>query len=104
MRYVKVMDNIAPGIVRDGTPDLGEGYEGTTDLAKADAILIRASDIHGMDFPATLRCIARSGAGVNNIPIDECAHRGIVVFNAPGGNSNAVKELVVGLILVNSRG
>jgi D-3-phosphoglycerate dehydrogenase len=104
MRYVKIMDNIAPGIVRDGTPELGEGYEGTTDLTKADAILIRASDIHNLDFPSTLRCIARSGAGVNNIPIEECARRGIVVFNAPGGNSNAVKELVVGLILVNSRG
>lgn len=104
MRYVKVMDNIARGIVRDGNPDLGPGYEGTRDLAQADAILIRASNINDLEFPKTLACIARAGAGVNNIPVTRCGEEGIVVFNAPGGNSNAVKELVVGLVLVNSRG
>ena len=103
MRYVKVLDNIAKNITRDGVAELGEGYEKTDDINKADAILVRASDIHGLDFGPSVRCVARSGAGVNNIPLEECAERGIVVFNSPGGNSNAVKELVVGMILVNSR-
>ena len=104
MRYVKVMDNIAKRITRDGEAELGEGYQKTDDISQADAILVRASDIHGIDFGPSVRCVARSGAGVNNIPLEECAKRGIVVFNSPGGNSNAVKELVVGMILVNSRG
>lgn len=104
MRYVKVMDNIAKKITRDGEAELGEGYQKTDDISQADAILVRASDIHGIDFGPSVRCVARSGAGVNNIPLEECAKRGIVVFNSPGGNSNAVKELVVGMILVNSRG
>lgn len=103
MRYVKVLDNIAYNITKDGIAELGEGYQKTDDLAQADALLVRASDIHHLDFGPALRCISRSGAGFNNIPIDECAQRGIVVFNTPGGNSNAVKELVVGMILVNSR-
>ena len=103
MRYVKVMDNIAKDITRDGVANLGDGYQKTDDMQRADAILVRASSLHGMDFGPDVRCVARSGAGFNNIPIDECARRGIVVFNTPGGNSNAVKELVVGMILVNSR-
>ncbi len=103
MRYVKVMDNIAEDITRDGIANLGDGYQKTDDINEADAILIRASDIHGIDFGPSVRCIARSGAGFNNIPIEECAEKGIVVFNTPGGNANAVKELVVGMILVNSR-
>ncbi len=103
MRYVKIVDNIANGITRDGTPDLGDGYQGTNNLEQADAILVRASSLHEMEFPASLRCIARSGAGFNNIPLERCAKEGIVVFNAPGANSNAVKELVVGQIMLNSR-
>lgn len=103
MRYVKVLDNIRKDITRDGEANLGEGYEKTDDITKADAILVRATDIHNMDFGPSVRCIARSGAGVNNIPLEECARKGIVVFNAPGANSNAVKELVVGLILATSR-
>lgn len=103
MRHVKVMDNIAEDITRDGIANLGEGYQKTDDINEADAILIRASDIHGIDFGPSVRCIARSGAGFNNIPIEECAEKGIVVFNTPGGNANAVKELVIGMILVNSR-
>ncbi len=103
MRYVMVLDNIAKDITRDGVADLGEGYEKTDDISTADAVLVRASDIHGLDLGASVRCVARSGAGVNNIPLEECAERGIVVFNSPGGNSNAVKELVVGMMLANSR-
>ncbi|MBS6418738.1 3-phosphoglycerate dehydrogenase family protein [Olsenella uli] len=104
VRHVKIMDNISRKITRDGIVDLGEGYERCEDVNGADAILVRASDIHGMDLGPNVRCVARSGAGYNNIPIEDCARRGIVVFNTPGGNSNAVKELVVGMILVNSRG
>lgn len=103
VRYVKIIDNIAAGITRDSTPDLGDGYMGTTDLEQADSLLVRASSLHEMEFPENLRCIARSGSGFNNIPIEDCARRGIVVFNAPGGNSNAVKELIVGQIMLNSR-
>ena len=76
MRYVKVMDNIAEDITRDGIANLGEGYEKTDDINKADAILIRASDIHGLDLGPSVRVIARSGAGFNNIPLEECARRG----------------------------
>ena len=63
MRYVKVLDNIAKNITRDGVAELGEGYEKTDDINKADAILVRASDIHGLDFGPSVRCVARSGAG-----------------------------------------
>lgn len=103
MRYVRVLDNITKNITKDGVSDLGEGYASTQDLNKADAILIRASDINNIEFPKSLRCIARSGSGVNNIPYERAARQGIVVFNAPGANSNAVKELVVGMMLANSR-
>lgn len=103
MRNVKVFDNIRADITRDGVVNLGEGYQGCQDVRDADAVLLRASDIHGIDLGPNVRCIARSGAGVNNIPIEACARKGIVVFNTPGGNSNAVKELVVGMILVHSR-
>lgn len=104
MRYVKVLDNICKTITRDGIAELGEGYEKTDDINKADAVLVRATDIHGLDLGPNVRIIARSGAGYNNIPIEECARRGVVVCNTPGGNSNAVKELVVGMMLANSRG
>lgn len=104
MRYVKVLDNISKNITRDGIVELGEGYQKTDDVNQADAILVRATDIHDLDFGPNVRCVSRSGAGFNNIPLERCARHGIVVFNTPGGNSNAVKELVVGMILVNSRG
>lgn len=103
MRYVRVLDNITKNITKDGESDLGEGYKSTQDLSQADAILVRASDINDLEFPEKLRCIARSGSGVNNIPVERAAKQGIVVFNAPGANSNAVKELVLGMMLVNSR-
>lgn len=104
MRYVMVLDNIRKDITRDGEAKLGAGYEKTTDMDKADAILVRASDIRDLAFGPNVRVVSRSGAGVNNIDLERCAKQGIVVFNAPGGNSNAVKEIVVGMILANSRG
>ena len=103
MRYVRVLDNITQNITKDGVSKLGDGYASTQDINKADAILIRASDINDLEFPPSIRCIARSGSGVNNIPYERVAKQGIVVFNAPGANSNAVKELVLGMMLSHSR-
>ncbi len=68
-----------------------------------EAILVRSYKCHGMDFPKELLAIARAGAGVNNIPIDECTQKGICVFNTPGANANAVKELVLAAMLMVSR-
>ncbi|MFV0554846.1 MAG: 3-phosphoglycerate dehydrogenase family protein [Mangrovibacterium sp.] len=68
-----------------------------------DAIILRSFKMHDMELPASLKAIGRAGAGVNNIPLDKCTEQGIVVFNAPGANANAVKELVLGSILYGSR-
>lgn len=103
MRYVRVLDNITSKITKDGEYEISEGYRATQDLSRADAVVVRASDINDVEFPAKVRCIARSGSGVNNIPFERVAKQGIVVFNAPGANSNAVKELVLGMMLANSR-
>ena len=78
-------------------------YEHATDIVNPDAILVRSADMHNLELPQTLLAIARAGAGVNNIPIDKCSQRGIVVFNTPGANANAVKELVILGMLIASR-
>ena len=83
-------------ITKDGQVTFGDGYEFVTEAEKADAILMRSTDLHGYELPESIRAIARCGAGVNNIPIEEYAKKGVVVFNSPGANSNAVKELVFG--------
>ena len=80
-----------------------ERYTLTEELAGADAMLVRSAVLHEVEFPETLRCIARAGAGVNNIPLDKCAEAGIVVFNTPGANANAVKELVIAALLLAAR-
>ena len=64
---------------------------------------VRSAKLHEVEFPKDLKCIARAGAGVNNIPIDRCSQEGIVVFNTPGANANAVKELVICALLLASR-
>ena len=74
-----------------------------TDVENEDGILVRSAKMHDYEFPAELRAIARAGAGTNNIPIDRCSENGIVVFNTPGANANAVKELVIAAMLVASR-
>ena len=74
-----------------------------SDVANEDGILVRSADMHDYQFPSALRAIARAGAGTNNIPIDRCSEEGIVVFNTPGANANAVKELVVAAMLIGSR-
>lgn len=68
-----------------------------------DGILVRSATLHDIDFPQSLKAIARAGAGVNNIPIEKCSEAGIVVFNTPGANANAVKELVIAALLLSSR-
>lgn len=74
-----------------------------TDEGKPSGILVRSASMHEMEFPQTLKAIARAGAGVNNIPLDKCSEQGIVVFNTPGANANAVKELVVCALLMSAR-
>ncbi len=72
-------------------------------VENADAIMVRSASMHDMAFDSSLRAIARAGAGVNNIPVEKCAEKGIVVFNTPGANANAVKELTVAALLLASR-
>lgn len=80
-----------------------EKYTCSEDVTDYDAILVRSAKLHDLEFPKSLKCIARAGAGVNNIPLDRCSEEGIVVFNTPGANANAVKELVLCALLMSSR-
>ena len=79
------------------------GYTITDQMADAAGVMVRSAAMHEMDLPDTLLGIARAGAGVNNIPIDKCSDQGIVVFNTPGANANAVKELVLAGLFLASR-
>lgn len=78
-------------------------YEASDSVENPDAILLRSFKMHDMELPDSLKAVARCGAGVNNIPLEKCAERGIVVFNTPGANANAVKELVITAMLISSR-
>ncbi len=78
-------------------------YNVGEDIQNPDAIMVRSAAMHDMEFGAELKAIARAGAGVNNIPVDRCSDAGIVVFNTPGANANAVKELVVCGLMLASR-
>ncbi|MDR1898639.1 MAG: phosphoglycerate dehydrogenase [Treponema sp.] len=78
-------------------------YEVASEIPHPDAILVRSADLHHVEIPGSVLAIARAGAGVNNIPIPACSGRGVVVFNTPGGNANAVKELVIASLLISSR-
>ncbi len=80
-----------------------KGYEQTEKIENADVVLVRSAQMHDLDLPDSLMAIARAGAGVNNIPLDECAQKGIVVFNTPGANANGVKELVIAGMLLACR-
>ncbi len=79
------------------------GYSITDKIEDAHGVLVRSADMLAMDFPKSLRAIARAGAGVNNIPLEKCSEMGIVVFNTPGANANGVKELVIAGLLLASR-
>ena len=78
-------------------------YETGDNFDDYDAILVRSASLHEMEFPQSLKCIARAGAGVNNIPLQRCSEQGVVVFNTPGANANAVKELTIAGLLLASR-
>ena len=78
-----------------GTGLFNDNYEMTDNFADADVALVRSAAMHDLDLPESLLAIARAGAGVNNIPLDKCADKGVVVFNTPGANANGVKELVL---------
>ena len=78
-------------------------YEKVDTIEEADAVLVRSAAMHDLELPETLEAIARAGAGVNNIPLEKCADKGIVVFNTPGANANGVKELVLAGMLLASR-
>jgi D-3-phosphoglycerate dehydrogenase / 2-oxoglutarate reductase len=80
-----------------------EQYQLGSELADPDAILLRSADLHGVPIAASVRAVARAGAGVNNIPVPEFARRGVPVFNSPGANANAVKELVLAGLLLAAR-
>lgn len=80
-----------------------ENYEISAEATNPDAILVRSANMLEMELPDNLKAIARAGAGVNNIPIEKCTEKGIVVFNTPGANSNGVKELVIASLLLSSR-
>ncbi len=86
-----------------GTDRLPDSYQLVDDMSEAAAVLVRSASMHDMEFGSELQAIARAGAGVNNIPLDRCAEEGIVVFNTPGANANAVKELVIAGMLLASR-
>lgn len=90
-------------IAQVGLEKFSNQYEKTEKIEEADGILVRSAAMHDMELPENLLAIARAGAGVNNIPLDRCAEKGIVVFNTPGANANGVKELVIAGMLLASR-
>ena len=100
MFRIKTLNKISPAglSVLDQTR-----FSVSGDVENEDGILVRSADMHDYPFPDTLRAIARAGAGTNNIPIDRCSEAGIVVFNTPGANANAVKELALCALLLSSR-
>ena len=90
-------------IAEKGLGLFDEEYKKSEDLQECDAVLVRSAKMHDMELPESVKVIARAGAGVNNIPLDKCADKGIVVFNTPGANANAVKEQVLAAMLLASR-
>lgn len=99
MYKIKLYNNIAP----IGINVFDEKYDISEDMTNENAILVRSANLHDLDYNPELRAIARAGAGVNNIDIETCTKKGVVVFNTPGANSNAVKELVFAGLLLASR-
>lgn len=100
MYRIHCLNNISS----QGTDLLTDAYELTDELSDASGVLVRSASLHETEFPEGLLAIARAGAGVNNIPLERCAEDGIVVFNTPGANANAVKELVLCGLFLGSRG
>ena len=90
-------------IARVGLDRFREGFTETKEIGEAEGILVRSASMHELELSDKLLAVARAGAGVNNIPLDQCAEKGIVVFNTPGANANGVKELVIAGMLLASR-
>lgn len=99
MINIKMYNKISP----KGLNLFDEKYHVDVDVEKPNAILVRSAKLHDIELNDELQAIARAGAGVNNIPIDKCSEKGIVVFNTPGANANAVKELVLAGMLLSAR-
>jgi len=100
MYKIKTINKIDPNGLKKFPLDK---YEIASEFDAPDAIIVRSQSLHEMEFPKSLKAIARAGAGVNNIPVDKCTSAGIVVFNSPGANAQAVKELVIAGLLLSSR-
>lgn len=90
-------------ISKIGLSEFDDKYTIGDDIENPDGAIVRSAALHDVEFPKSLKAIARAGAGTNNIPIDRCSKEGIVVFNTPGANANAVKELVIAGLLISSR-
>ncbi len=100
MVKIQTLNNISP-VGLEKLPR--EGYEVASEVTNPDAILVRSAKMHDMEIGDNLKAVGRAGAGVNNIPLDKMSEKGVVVFNAPGANANAVKELVISSMLLSSR-
>ena len=100
MFKVQTLNKISPCGLRNLDP---LNYTCSSEIEQPDAILVRSASMHDMQLPDSVKAIARAGAGTNNIPVDACAEKGVVVFNTPGANANAVKELVIAGLLLASR-
>ncbi len=90
-------------IAKIGLNCFSDNYVIGEDIADPEGIMVRSASLHEMELPESLLAVARAGAGVNNIPIDKCSQKGVVVFNTPGANANAVKELVISALFMSSR-
>ena len=99
MFEIKTLNKISPF----GLEVFDSNYKCADDFENPDAVIVRSASMHELELPENLKAIARAGAGVNNIPIDRCSEQGVVVFNTPGANANAVKELVIAGLLLASR-
>ena len=100
MFKIQTLNKISPDGLALFNPD---AYVISDQIAQPDAILVRSANLHDINLPDSLKAIARAGAGVNNIPVDRCTDEGVVVFNTPGANANAVKELMIAALLLSSR-
>ena len=99
MYHIHCLNKISP----KGTALLTDNYAITDDRNQADGVLVRSADMHNVALPESLLAVARAGAGVNNIPLSDCAEAGVVVFNTPGANANSVMELALCGMLLSSR-
>ncbi len=100
MFNINTLDKISPA----GLDNFDRNkYTWGSDVTNADAIMVRSSSMHDMELDESVKAIARAGAGVNNIPIEQCSDKGVVVFNTPGANANAVKEIVILSLLMSAR-